>query len=121
MVDTFKKQFKIRDKIWPDELLPEFELFTIRDFQSVADEKTEFREWFEDLEWMKDEISRADFDIAIIGCGAYGFPLAAYVKRLGKKAVHMAGAAKLIFCVCNRAWEVDPKQPFNKLYERVLG
>lgn len=113
MVETFKKQFKIRDKIWPDGLLPEFELFTIKAVQSIAGEKTKFKDWFEALEWMKDEISRVDFDIAIIGCEAYGFPLAAYVKRLGKKAVHMAGATQLLFGVRGRRWEIDPTQPFT--------
>ena len=27
-----------------------------------------------------------------LGCGAYGFPLAAHVKRMGKKAIHMGGS-----------------------------
>ena len=32
--------------------------------------------------YMKNEIAAKDFDIALIGCGAYGMPLAAYVKSL---------------------------------------
>jgi hypothetical protein len=38
-----------------------------------------------------------DFDIAIIGCGAYSFPLAANVKRIGKNSVHLGGASQLLF------------------------
>lgn len=46
---------------------------------------------------MKDEIDKRDYDIALIGCGAYGFPLAAHIKRSGKKAVHLGGALQLLF------------------------
>ena len=38
---------------------------------------------------MENEISGIDFDICILGCGAYGLSLAATIKRMGKKAVHM--------------------------------
>lgn len=46
---------------------------------------------------MKDEIDKQDYDIALIGCGAYGFPLAAHIKRSGKKAIHLGGALQLLF------------------------
>jgi hypothetical protein len=113
MVETFLKQFNLRKKIWPDGLLPDFELLTIKAVQTAAGEKSEFSDWFEALEWMKSEINKRDFDIAIIGCGAYGFPLAAHVKRMGKKAVHLAGATQLLFGVRGRRWEDDPFQPFT--------
>ncbi len=115
MVETFKKQWKIREKIWPNGLMPDFELLTIKAVQTVAGEKSEFSDWFEALDWMKKEIEKVDFDICIIGAGAYGFPLAAHVKRLGKKAVHMAGATQLLFGVKGKRWETDPYQPFINL------
>ena len=46
-----------------------------------------------------------DFDIAIIGCGAYGFHLAAHVKRIGKKAVHLGGATQALFGIIGKRWE----------------
>lgn len=54
---------------------------------------------------MKNEINKTDFDIAIIGCGAYGFSLAAHVKRIGKKAVHLGGATQLLFGIIGKRWE----------------
>lgn len=113
MVETFKKQWLNREKIWPDGMMPDFELKTIKAVQTAAGEKTQFNDWFEALEWMKQEIAKVDFDICIIGAGAYGFPLAAHVKRMGKKAVHMAGATQLLFGVRGRRWENDPTQPFT--------
>ena len=38
---------------------------------------------------MKSEIDKKDFDIALLGCGAYGVPLAAHIKQNGKEAVYV--------------------------------
>ena len=45
--------------------------------------------WFEKLESMFLEATSFEFDIAIIGCGSYGLPLAAKLKRHGKQAIHL--------------------------------
>lgn len=56
--------------------------------------------------------------IAIIGCGAYGLPLAAYVKSLGKKAVHLGGATQILFGIKGRRYD---KQPFyQSLYNEYF-
>lgn len=90
------------------EILPVFSLRTVRAVQSLGGcNDNGFRTWFEALDWMKNEIDKADYDICLIGCGAYGFPLAAYVKRSGKKAVHMGGALQLLFGIEGNRWE-DP-------------
>ena len=98
------------------QLLPEFDLLTIKAVQSIANNKTEFATWFDALEHMKAQINRTDFDIAILGCGAYGFPLAAHVKRIGKKAVHMGGQTQLLFGIKGKRWETgheEIKRMFN--------
>ena len=46
-----------------------------------------------------------EFDIAIIGCGAYGLPLAAKIKKSGKQAIHLAGATQLLFGIKGKRWE----------------
>lgn len=51
------------------------------------------------------ESDKKDFEIAILGCGAYGFPLAAYIKSIGKKAVHVGGTAQLIYGIKGKRWE----------------
>ena len=54
---------------------------------------------------MKKEVEREDFYVCLIGCGAYGFPLAAYVKRMGKQAIHLGGALQLLFGIKGSRWE----------------
>ena len=57
---------------------------------------------------MQDQISQVDFDIAIIGAGAYGLPLAAYCKRIGKQAIQMSGATQLLFGIKGKRWDDHP-------------
>lgn len=87
------------------DILPEFKLITIKAVQSIAGECDEFSNWFDALDWMKNEMEKIDFDIALIGCGAYGFCLAAHAKRRGKKAFHMGGVLQLLFGIKGNRWE----------------
>ncbi|WP_243348779.1 hypothetical protein [Parabacteroides sp. FAFU027] len=114
--ETIEKQYCKRELLFENNLLPEFELKTIKAVQSVAGSKTEFADWFEALESMKAEIDRTDYDICIIGCGAYGFPLAAHVKRSGKKAIHLAGVTQLLFGIIGSRWEQFIVWPYMNLF-----
>lgn len=116
--DTIQKQYKKRELLFENkDILPSFaSLEVIKAVQSLGGEDTPFNDWFEALDYMKSEIEKHDFDICLIGCGAYGFPLAAHVKRMGKKAVHMGGSLQLLFGIRGKRWEVyDPhyEQPGN--------
>lgn len=110
---TIESQYKKRQLLFANNLLPAFDLKTIKAVQSLAGEKTEFKDWFEALDYMKNEIDNQDYDICLIGAGAYGFPLAAHVKRKGKKAVHLGGSLQLLFGIKGKRWE-DPN--YNKTY-----
>ncbi|MBE9599521.1 hypothetical protein [Pedobacter sp. MC2016-24] len=114
--ETIEMQYKKRKFLFENDLLPDFQLTTIKAVQSVAGEDTGFVDWFEALDSMKVQIDNADFDICIIGCGAYGFPLAAHVKRIGKKAIHMAGATQLLFGIKGKRWERFIVWPYANLF-----
>jgi hypothetical protein len=91
-------------------VLPDFaSLQTIKAVQTLAGNKVEFKNWFEALDFMKQEIDKKDFDVAIIGAGAYGFPLAAHIKRKGKKAIHMGGPTQMLFGIKGKRWVDNPK------------
>jgi hypothetical protein len=106
--DSIRTQFAKRALLFPNSpVLPTFELLTLKSVQSITGnwQNTGFADWFEALDHMKKQIDMLDFDIAIIGCGAYGFHLAAHIKHLGKKAVHLGGATQLLFGIMGRRWE----------------
>lgn len=95
-----------REKLFKNsDILPHFTLKTIQAVQSLGGESDQFKNWFEALEWMKNEIDKTEYDICLIGCGAYGFPLAAHVKRQGKKSVHLGGSLQLLFGIKGKRWE----------------
>ena len=114
--ESIIQQYARREKIYrnPD-ILPEFELQTIKAVQTIAGARDDrFTTWFDALEYMKQEIYKKDFDIAIIGCGAYGMPLAVEVKRMGKQAIHMGGATQILFGIKGARWDNNPD--FAKMY-----
>ena len=67
----------------------------------------DFQTWFHALKYMEDEMDKIDYDICLIGAGAYGMPLAAYIKRMGKTAIHIGGSLQLLFGIRGARWE-DP-------------
>lgn len=88
--------------------MPEFQLTVIKAVQTAGGGKSEFSDWFAALDYMKRQMDAVDYDICLLGCGAYGFPLAAYAKQCGKKAVHLGGVLQLLFGIKGRRWETDP-------------
>lgn len=115
--DTIKKQYEKREYLFENkEILPKLgALYTVKAVQTLADAKDDrFQNWFEALDWMYEEAMKTDFEVAVIGCGAYGFPLAARIKESGRCAVHMGGATQLLFGIKGRRWDNHPV--IEKLY-----
>lgn len=112
---SIKNQYARRDLLFANkDVLPDFELYTVTAVQTIAGEKSGFNSWLDALNYMKAEIDKIDFDVALIGCGAYAFPLCAHVKRKGKIAVHLAGWTQMLFGVYGNRWLED--QPEFKAY-----
>lgn len=109
--DSIRRQYQRREKLFLDtNILPEFELRTLKAVQTIAGEKDDrFDSWFDALNYMYEEAMRMDFDIAIIGCGAYGFPLAAKLKKSGKQVIHMGGVTQILFGIKGRRWVDNPR------------
>ena len=109
LADLMEFQYQHNRKVLfknPD-ILPEFELRGVKSVLTYTGDNGGFESWFDALKWMEDEIDKEDYDICIIGCGAYGLHLAAHVKRMGKKAIHLGGATQLLFGIKGNRWE-DP-------------
>lgn len=104
---------------------PEYELLTIKAVQGIGGsyKNLEYKDWFEALEHMYSEIDKRDFDVAIIGAGAYGMLLANYIKNKGKKALHICGATQLLFGIKGGRWDAIPKfskEIYNESWVRPL-
>ena len=92
----------------------EFDLKCVKAVQTIADqEDSRFQTWFDALDHMTEEVAKQDFDVALIGCGAYGFQLASRIKRMGKIAVHMGGSVQTLFGVKGGRWDKQYASMYN--------
>lgn len=114
-------QSKRFEKIWKDKkILPKFELEAYGSVQSIGNEGPH-RNWKESLNIMKEEISKLDFDIALLGCGAYGMPLVSHIKNnMGRSAIYVGGALQIMFGIRGMRWDGhdEIKQFFNENWKR---
>ncbi len=119
--DSILSQYEKRKFLFKNnKVLPDFELSTVKTVQSIAGNNTCYKDWFEALEHMKVEIRKNDFDIALISGGAYGLPLAAYIKSLGKCAIHMGGSLQILFGIKGKRWDNHPEtaRMYNEYWVR---
>ena len=90
-VSTINKQNQFRDKIYKgDKKFPTCELILYKAPETQMGNYNGFCSWFEVFEKVLLDIRCIEFDIALIGAGAYGFPLAYEIKKLGKKAISLS-------------------------------
>lgn len=118
--DTIREQYdKHRMELFKnidEELLPEFELITIKAVQSMGGGVEGYADWFDAYNQMLEQCRNLDFDVAIIGCGAYGFPLGAEIKKMGKIAIHLGGVTQLLFGIRGRRWD-----SYGGIYESMIN
>jgi len=110
-VKTIQMQYEKRQFLFKDpNVLPDFTLKTYKTVSSLAGNKVPFRDWIEALDAMCQDIAQIPFDIAIVGAGAYGMSIAAFIKReLRRKAIHLGGATQLLFGIKGNRWDVRPR------------
>lgn len=121
--ESIQTQYKIREKLFKNlNVLPQFELITLKAVQSAAGIRPPYKDWFAALKHMEDEITKIDFDICILGCGAYGLPLAAHIKSMGKKSFHIGGGLQLLFGIKGKRWD-NPNYGVNEFkdYEGLMA
>jgi hypothetical protein len=121
---SIQQQYRRREVLFKDQrVLPKFELVTLKAVQSIAGNDPGFRTWFDALDWMCEKVAQIKFDVAIIGAGAYGLPLASYVKSLGRKAVHLGGATQILFGIQGKRWDERPffRELYNQYWIRPLS
>ncbi len=102
-----EQQYANRRAIIQNEtVLPEFTLITIEAVQTIGNQYDErFHNWFEALDYLKVEIVKHEFDVALIGAGAYGTHLCWFIKSLNKQAIQTGGATQLLFGIMGKRWE----------------
>ena len=63
--------------------------------------------WVETFEAMCRKMDKIDFDLAILGCGSYGMPLAHYAKTIGRSSIYAGAYTQVMFGIKGRRWDID--------------
>ncbi|MGN0652050.1 MAG: hypothetical protein ACI4KN_03520 [Gemmiger sp.] len=113
---TILRQYEKREQLFPGtDILPEFASLTVvQAVQGLAGQQTGYASWFDALAAMQAQMDAANYDVAIIGAGAYGLPLAAHARDTGHAAIQMSGATQLLFGIKGRRWDDHPQ--ISRLY-----
>jgi hypothetical protein len=56
------------------------------------------------FEYIKSEINKKDFDIALIAAAGLAIPIASYIKNIGKIAISLGGILQILFGVIGGRW-----------------
>jgi hypothetical protein len=116
---SIETQYKIKDKVWPNGLLPDFELITLP-FPTMyylvnPDKQKEYPEnSLKLLDTFIDKMKEIDFDIVLVGAGAYSIPLIVEAKRIGKIGIHLGGGLQIVFGIKGCRW--DNHQKISKFF-----
>jgi hypothetical protein len=108
-VESFKQQLENGFKIFKPPSVQVFaedqEFIFYKSYITLLNNKVH-EDWFQTYNIMCDDISKLDFEIALLGCGAYGLPLCNYIKsELNKSAIYIGGGLQLLFGVMGKRWE----------------
>lgn len=109
-VKTMSKQYQRRKELFthPD-FLPEFNPIWLRAPQTLGKEQDlkHGNSWMDSFTSVASEIDTLDFDVALIGCGAYGLPLGGVIKDSGRQALHIGGVLQVFFGVKWNRWRIE--------------
>ncbi len=107
-VSSIQAQYERRCRIKTVcDILPDFTLINIEPPITFA-ASPNASSWERNLQSLMEKVARNRFDVALIGCGAYGLPLGAFVKQLGRIAIHLGGATQLLFGIRGNRWDQMP-------------
>jgi hypothetical protein len=92
--------------------LPRMDIRYVKAFQTNANLQSRSVSWFENLNGMLENVrslsGKRRIDVCLIGCGAYGLPLAYKLKSFGISSIVLGGVTQLIFSVYGARHMSDP-------------
>ena len=107
--NSIRRQYARRTLIWKDpRILPEFTLHTVRAPLSAGLVPPAHKNWVAALDDLKAQMDALDYDVALVGAGAFSLPLATHAKARGRIGVHLGGTTQFLFGVYGGRWKDNP-------------
>lgn len=118
--ELIESQYERRERLFDNPyVLPEFNLRTVKAIQSIMGNRDpRANSWYDGIEFMYSEAMKRDFDVALLGCGSYGTPLAKRLKESGKVSIYMGGVLQMLFGIRGKRWDDIPeaKSLYNEFW-----
>jgi len=105
-VDTIKFQFSRINQVFPFSY-PDFHLQLIKAPQTIGFPGKTVPTWEDNLNLLKIQMEKTDFDVALVSAGSYSYPIAHFAKQMGKVGIHTGGGLQLFFGILGKRWEND--------------
>ena len=122
--ETITRQYARRAEIWPGtEVLPEFQLQTVRMPLSPGLSPAAEPDWQARFERIRDAVEAEPYDVLLVGAGGISLLLAAHAKTTGRIGFHMGGPTQILFGVRGRRWDAEPffQSRINDAWVRPAG
>ena len=91
------------------EMMISYQLETIKTPLAAVLVPSPYANWKEGYEDLCSQMDAIDFDVALIGAGAWSLPLAVHAKRTGKIGIHLGGPTQIVFGVVGSRWLSMPE------------
>ena len=113
--ESIRKQYAKREMLFENpEMLPEFELHTVKSVMVLSPEYNVYGTMEDAINYMYNEAMKVDFDIALLGCGAMGMLLAEKIRQQGKQAIYLGGVLQILFGIRGKRW--DNAEHYQKFF-----
>lgn len=110
---TIQNQYhRQRRLLFPNtSVLPEMAaLETVTAYLTLGRTPKPHASWTESLRSLEARIDCSAFDVALLGCGAFGMPLTNFIySRCHKPAIYIGGALQLLFGIKGNRWKDRPE------------
>ncbi len=125
LAKSLEYQYKNKDFLYHKFKFPDFELLTyntkITYSNASSDNKntlgTRTNDWISEAEAMSDDISKIDFDIALLSCGSYAMFLGDFIKKeMKKKSLYLGGILNMYFNIYGGRFS---QEAYQQIYKSV--
>ena len=122
IVSTFdneiQEQLNIKDQLFSNHFLKKYPNFKsveyVHTYLTLDDFEKPYSDWFETYNSYCRQIATKDFDIALVFCGCYAYPISNYIyENMHKSSIIVGGIGQLLFGIRGSRWETPY---FQRLY-----
>ena len=106
---SIKRQYKIKEQLFSYDILPNMNLVYYDMVETQLGNNLGYENFFKMYYKILHDISKINFDIALISAGAYGFLLASDIKNMGKQSIELCSGLYPIFGIKNNTQSIIRK------------